>query len=44
MQKRFMNASAVVLLRDVTAGVAHGILYFLNCVGRAGRHRGDSAV
>ena len=44
MQERFMNAGATVFLRDVTARVAHRILYFINCVGRAGRHRGDFAV
>ena len=44
MQERFMNARATVFLRDVTARVAHRILYFINCVGRAGRHRGDFAV
>ncbi len=44
MQKRFMNAGATDFLRDVTAGVAHRILYFINCIGRTGRHRGDFAV
>ena len=44
MQERFMNASAEIFLRDVTARFAHGILHLLNCVGRTGRHRGDFSV
>ena len=44
MQQRLVHARAVFFLRDVTARVAHGILYFINCIGRAGRHRGDFAV
>jgi len=44
MQERFMNARATIFLRDVTARVAHRILYFTNCVAWAGRHRGDFAV
>ena len=44
MQERFMNASAVVFLRDVTARVAHGILHFLNCVGWTGRHGGNFSI
>ncbi len=39
-----MNAGAMVFLRDVTGRVAHSILYFRNCVGRAGWHRGDFSV
>ncbi len=39
-----MNAGTMLFLRDVTACVAHRILYFINCVGWTRWHRGDFAV
>jgi hypothetical protein len=44
MQQRFVHACPVLSLRDITACVPYRILHFLNCVSRAGRHRGDFSV
>src|SRR5215831_9229192 len=42
--QRFVNACAVLLLCDVTTCVAHGSLYFRDCVRRTGWHRCNFSI
>ena len=44
MQQRFVNAGAVLLLGDVTAGGANSGFDFVDCVCRTGWHPGNLSI